>query len=76
MNGLIENNPKAVFKLLGVDTEAVTTSVNTDKTVITTDLNYKPKTGEVPSSMGYITSEQSIANWKASIEKTNERLKI
>lgn len=76
INSLIKESPKAVFKLLEIDSAVNTQNLNTDINPVNTSIDYKPPSQEIPSSMGYVTSKQLSENWKAQVAKTNKRLNI
>ncbi len=73
INSMIAKNPKAAFRILGVDIKATPEISITQSSVNPESFQHKGEP-QVESSMGYLTTKKLTDNWLASKEKTNKRL--
>ena len=72
INSLIASNPKAAFKVLGVD-DSHKPDVNVNSDVNTENFNHKPAP-QTKSAMGYVSTKELTESWMASKKKTLDRL--
>ncbi len=73
INSLIEKNPNAVFRMLGVD-KTNKDNTNLDTSNFNSESFKEKKKEEINSSMGFISSKQLEANWLESKKRTLARL--